>query len=137
MMRDCSDQLQLDHLAIAVRERTMILRRTLLALSLACLGCAAMPSADAAPANAWDGTWTGKLNDQASMSIVVADGNAVTYEVMGAPIGIKFSKATDIILQFGDPDHYRYKLTRTGKDTAAATYFGRSGSSVTQLTRAH
>jgi len=59
----------------------------LLALSLACLGCAAMPSAHAAPANTWDGTWTGKLNDQAPMSVVVADGKAVSYEIMGTPIG--------------------------------------------------
>jgi hypothetical protein len=112
----------------------MNVRRRLLSLLIASLGCAAIPSSNAAPVNVWDGTWTGMLDDQVAISIRIANDKAVSYEIKSTPIGIKFSKLSGNSVQFGDPDHYSMQLKRTGDATATASYHGRHGYSVTNLT---
>ena len=112
----------------------MNVRRRLLPLLIGLLGCAAVPLSYAAPVNVWDGTWTGMLDDQVAISIRIANDKAVSYEIKGTPIGIKFSKISDNTVQFGDPDHYSMQLKRTGDTTATASYYGRRGYSVTHLT---
>jgi hypothetical protein len=106
-----------------------------LSLLIAALGAAATPSSYAAPANTWDGVWTGMLDDQVSISIHIANDKPLNYEIKGTPIGITFSKDLGKSLQFGDTDHYRIELKRTGDATATASYFGRHGYSITNLTR--
>src|SRR5271154_2616011 len=113
----------------------MNLRHRLLSLLIASLGCAAIPSSYAAPVNVLDGTWTGMLDDQVAISIRIANDKAVSYEIKGTPIGIKFSKISDNSVQFGDPQHYSIQLRRTGDATATASYNGRHGYSLTNLTR--
>jgi hypothetical protein len=114
----------------------MVVRRRLLSLLIATLGCAAIHSSYAAPLDVWDGTWTGMLDDRVSIAIRIANDKAVSYQIKGAPIGIKFSKISDDSVQFGDPDHYSVQLKRTGDATATASYYGRHGYSVINLIRA-
>jgi hypothetical protein len=113
----------------------MTVRLGLLSLVIAGLGAAAAPSSYAAPANSWDGIWTGMLDDQVSISIRVANNKPLNYAIKGTPIGITFSKVSGTSLEFGDTDHYRIDLKRTGDATATASYFGRHGYSITKLTR--
>ena len=86
-------------------------------------------------AGSWDGVWTGKLDDSVTVSVQIANDRAVSYKILGTPIGIKFSKVSDGSIQFGDPDHYNMQLTRTGEVTAVASYYGRRGYSKINLNR--
>jgi hypothetical protein len=113
----------------------MTTRLGLLSLLVVGLGASATPSSYAAPANTWDGIWTGMLDDQVSISIRIADNKPLNYAIKGTPIGITFSKASATSLEFGDTHHYRIDLKRTGDATATASYFGRHGYSITKMTR--
>ena len=104
-----------------------------LLVTLAFLGNAIASSA--AYAGSWDGVWTGKLDDKVTVSVQIANDRAVSYKILGTPIGIKFSKVSDSSIQFGDPDHYSMQLTRTGEVTAVASYYGRHGYSKINLNR--
>ena len=112
----------------------MITRLGLLSLLVVGLGAAATPSSYAAPANTWNGIWTGMLDDQVAITIRIAN-DKLNYAIKGTPIGITFSKVSGTSLEFGDTDHYRIDLKRTGDATATASYFGRHGYSITKMTR--
>jgi hypothetical protein len=118
-----------------IGSEAMTARHRLLSISIASLGWAAITLSYAASANVWDGIWSGMLDDSVSVSIGIADDKAVSYEIKGTPIGIKFSKMSNNSLEFGDPRHYNIQLKRTGEATATASYYGRHGYSVINLTR--
>jgi hypothetical protein len=76
-------------------------RLTALATALAIV----IPAAsEAASAPSWDGTWTGLLNNTEPVSVTIADGRVVSYEIRGGqPFGIRYSKVTLNSVAFGDP----------------------------------
>jgi hypothetical protein len=86
----------------------------------------------------WDGTWTGMLQNRASvispMAITIAKGKVVNFSLRGAPFDIQYSKVTSDDVQFGDRDHYSVRLKRTS-DGVAATLWGRSGSEMASLAK--
>ena len=90
----------------------------------------------AGPVNAWDGVWKGKADDAISVVVRIADGKAVAYYVKDTRIDIKFSHVANDVIEFGDPDHYIFKLKLTGDSRMLAKYRDRDGWSRLKLDRA-
>jgi len=86
----------------------------------------------------WDGTWTGMLQNRASVispiSITIAKDKVMNFSLRGAPFAVQYSKVTANDVQFGDRDHYSVRLKRTN-DGVAATLWGRSGSEMASLAK--
>jgi hypothetical protein len=67
----------------------------------------------------WNGVWSGLLNKTEPVSITIADGKVVSYEIRGGqPFGIRYSKVTLNAVAFGDHDNYDVKITKIGNGTA-------------------
>jgi hypothetical protein len=84
---------------------------------------------------AWDGTWTGLLNNRAPIAIAIQGDKVVSYAIEGAPFDIRYSKVTPTSVSFGDRDHYAVKLTKTSETTAAEIAHGRLGFGKATLTK--
>jgi hypothetical protein len=89
-------------------------------------------------ASKWDGTWTGMLQNRASVispiSITISKDKVVNFSLRGAPYDIRYSNVTSNDVQFGDRDHYSVRLKRTSGGVAA-TLSGRSGSEMASLAK--
>ena len=108
-------------------------RFLLIAVSLALLGATqASPAMEKA---AWDGVWTGSLGNVSKITGTIAKDKVVNYVFRGAPMKIVYAKVAPTMVSFGDPDHYKMTLVKTGDATASAGYNGRRGHSQAALTR--
>ena len=111
-------------------------RRFLLGGSLLVLLTAAT-SSRAQTASLWDATWIGQIGkiDPSPISITIAHNTAVSYSVGGTPFVIRYGKITPTPVWFGDRDHDRVKLARTGDAIASAGIHGRNGYRFAALTK--
>jgi hypothetical protein len=89
----------------------------------------------AAEKSSWDGVWKGSLGNISAISVTIANDKVVNYSFRGAPVKIAYDKITPAKISFGDPDHYKMTLVRTGDTTASAGYNGRRGYTTATLTK--
>jgi hypothetical protein len=76
----------------------------------------------------WDGTWSGSWSgprvpvNRGATSVTIIGGRIARYEYMGRPVPVTISKVERSIVTFGIAGNYAIRITRTGPNTATATY---------------
>jgi hypothetical protein len=113
--------------AMILRRSVMVVGRRFLLVAVPLALVVSFASSQGAPSGSWDGAWTGSLEHVSALSLKIANDKVVSYAIAGAPVAVRYTKATPTTLSFGDRDHFSVTLTRTGATTASAKAHGRSG----------
>lgn len=92
-------------------------------------------SASAAEKSPWNGIWVGTLGNSSKISVTIADNKVTSYSYRGANLGVAYSKPSTDTFAFGDGANYSMQLKRTGDGAAKATYYGRHGLVVANMTK--
>jgi hypothetical protein len=99
-------------------------RRAIIFLAASALLIGAVPFSPVAAqkAGSWDGTWSGTWVPGGGASLTIIGGKVARYEFRGHPVPVTISKVERSIITFGTAGHYAVRITRTGPNTATATY---------------
>ena len=84
--------------------------------------------------SSWDGTWSGAWGGNLPTSITIVGMRVVSYTYQGASTPVTKSRITANKVTY-EGSGSTVTMTRTGKNTAAATLHSQQGDGTAQLTR--
>ena len=92
------------------------------------------PKSHSSSHSSWDGTWSGAWGGNQATSITIEGMRVVSYTYQGASTPVTKSRITANKVTY-EGTGSTVTMTRTGKNTAAATLHSQQGDGTAQLTR--